>query len=259
MTALFSILHNYWKLLLIGSYPSGALGGITMTLVLSILTMVLTFPFSILLALAHSRGGPWLRRFSSVWVAVIRGIPLIMMIFWIYFLVPLLIGRNVSGFTTMLVSLVIYETAYVSEIIRSGIEALAPGQHEAAKALGLNFAQIHLRVILPQAIFNTLPSLINQFTSIIKETSLGYVINVQEFTFAASQVDGEVLTFPFQIFFILAVGYFVVCFALTRLAGWLEIRVHRRRAGEPPGAARLSRRTSPAPLADASEHEKCKA
>lgn len=259
MAALLGILHDYWKLLLIGSYPSGQLGGITMTLLLSLLSMVLTFPFSILLALAHSRGGPWLRRFSSAWVAVIRGIPLIMLIFWIYFLVPLLIGRNVSGFTTMLVSLIIYETAYVSEIIRSGIEALAPGQHEAAKALGLNFAQVHLRVILPQALFNTLPSLVNQFTSIVKETSLGYVINVQEFTFAASQVDGEVLTFPFQIFFILAVGYFVICYALTRLAGWLEIRVHRRRAGEPPGTVRLSRRTSPAPLADTSEHEKCKA
>ena len=233
MTALASILHTYWKLLLIGSYPSGPLGGMAMTLLLSLLTMILTFPFSILLALAHSRGSASLRRWSSAWVALIRGIPLIMLIFWIYFLIPLLIGRNVSGFATMLTSLIIYETAYVSEIIRSGIEALSRGQNEAAKALGLSFVQTHLRVILPQALYNTLPSLVNQFTSIVKETSLGYVINVQEFTFAANQVDGEVLTLPFQIFFILAAGYFVVCYSLTRLAGRLENGVKRRRASVP--------------------------
>lgn len=259
MAALLTILHHYWKLLLIGSYPSGQLGGMTMTLLLSLASMVLTFPFSILLALAHARGGPWLRRCCAAWVAVIRGIPLIMLIFWIYFLVPLLIGRNVSGLMTMLVSLIIYETAYVSEIIRSGIEALPKGQYEAAKALGLDFAQCHLRIILPQAIFNTLPSLINQFTSIVKETSLGYVINVQEFTFAANQVDGELLVFPFQIFLILAAGYFVVCYSLTRLAGWMEITVQRRRTGQRPLAAPTSPRASLVGAPRTSEHEKCKA
>lgn len=258
MVELWHILQRYWELLLIGSYPSGPLGGLVMTVLLSILSMVLTFPFSILLALANTRGRPWLRRCTTGWVAVIRGVPLIMLIFWIYFLVPLLLGRNVSSFLTMLISLIIYETAYVSEIIRSGIEALSPGQHEAAKALGLNFSQTHLRVILPQALFNTLPSLINQFTAIVKDTSLGYVINMQEFTFAANQVDGEVLTFPFQVFFILAVGYFVVCYSLTRLARWLEIRVHRRRAGERPGGTR-SLRESLVSAPTLAEREKCKA
>ena len=234
MTALLSILRDYWKLLLIGSYPTGPLGGMAVTLALSVSTMILTFPFSVVLALAHSRGGPRLRRFCAAWVTLIRGTPLIMLLFWNYFLVPLLIGRNVSGFATMLISLVIYETAYVSEIIRSGIEALPSGQYEAAKALGLDFTQAHLRIILPQALFNALPSLINQFTSIVKETSLGYVINVQEFTFAATQVNGELLTFPFQIFFILAVGYFAVCYTLSRAAGRVEISVQRRRTRAQP-------------------------
>ena len=231
MAELFSILHNYWKLLLIGSYPQGPLGGLSMTLLLSILSLILTFPFSVLLALARTGGSLALRRFSTAWVAVIRGVPLVMLIFWVYFLVPLLIGRNISGFATMLCTLIIYESAYISEIIRSGIQALPQGQHEAGKALGLNYVQRHLRVILPQALFNTLPSMLNQFVSIIKETSLGYVINVQELTFAASQVNGQVLIFPFQIFLILAVGYFLVCYALTRLAHWLEQRIQRQRLG----------------------------
>ena len=168
-------------------------------------------------------------RSSAAWVAAMRGMPLVMLIFWVYFLVPLLIGRNISGFTTMLCTLIVYESAYISEIIRSGIQALPQGQHEAGRALGLNYIQCHLRVILPQALFNTLPGMLNQFVSIIKETSLGYVINVQELTFAASQVNGQVLIFPFQVLFILAAGYFLVCYALARLAHLLERYIQGKR------------------------------
>ena len=231
MTQLLAILHDYWKLLLIGSYPRGPLGGLAMTLLLSVLSLLLTFPFSILLALARTSGSLWLRRLSTAWVVMMRGMPLVMLIFWVYFLVPLLIGRNISGFVTMLCTLVLYESAYMAEIVRAGIQALPQGQHEAGKALGLNYVQCQLRIILPQALFNSLPSMVNQFVSIIKETSLGYVINLQELTFAAGQVNGQVLIAPFQIFFILAGGYFLVCYALTRVAHLLESRIQRNRRG----------------------------
>ena len=224
MTQLLAILHDHWKLLLFGSYPRGPLGGLSMTLLLSTLSLILTFPFSILLALARTSGTLWLRRLATAWVVAMRGMPLVMLIFWVYFLVPLLIGRNISGFVTMLCTLVTYESAYMAEIVRAGIEALPQGQHEAGRALGLNYVQCQLRIILPQALFNSLPSMVNQLVSIIKETSLGYVINLQELTFAAGQVNGQVLIAPFQIFFILAAGYFLVCYALTRVAQFLENR-----------------------------------
>lgn len=86
-------------------------------------------------------------------------------------------------------------------------------------------------MILPQALYNALPSLISQFISIIKETSLGYVINVQEVTFAANQVNNQLLTKPFQVFFILAIIYYLLCFGLTHLAGWVERRIARKRLG----------------------------
>lgn len=245
MAGLYSILHDYWKLLLIGSYPQGPLGGLAMTLLLSVASLMLAFPFSIALALARTSGRIGLYRFSTAWVTVIRGIPLVMLIFWVYFLVPLLIGRNISGFVTMLCTLVVYESAYISEIIRGGIQALPRGQYEAGKALGLNYVQCHLRIILPQALFNALPSLLNQFVSIIKETSLGYVINVQELTFAANQVNGQVLTLPFQIFFILAAGYFTVCYALTRAAHWLERYVQSKRLGQDREGVALPLTASP--------------
>lgn len=123
---------------------------------------------------------------------VVRGVPLIMFIFWVHFFVPLLIGRTVSGFTTILVTLVIYEAAYLAEVVRAGIEGLPKGQTEAARAVGLSYMQTILKVILPQALYSMVPAMISQFVSTIKETSLGYVISVNELTFAANQIQQHV-------------------------------------------------------------------
>ena len=231
MFDIFSILHNNWTLFLIGQYPHGPLGGLANTLILAALALLLAFPCGLLLALA--RVSPWksLRWAATVWVYVLRGIPLLMVIFWTYFLVPLLLGHNITGFMTMLCTLVIYQSAYLCEIIRGGIQALPAGQYEASRALGFGYLRTTVWVILPQALYNTVPSLISQFISIIKETSLGYVINVQELTFAANQVNNQLLTKPFQVFLILAVIYYLLCFGLTQLAGWVERRIARKRLG----------------------------
>lgn len=231
MTSVFEILRDNWLLLLIGQYPNGPLGGIACTLILSVLGIVLAFPLSVLLALA--RLSPWrlLRAPATALVYVARGVPLLMIILWVYFLVPLVIGHNVSGFTTMLVTLVLYEGAYLAEVVRAGIEALPKGQMEAARALGHSHLGAMRLVILPQALFNMLPSMLSQFVSTIKETTLGYVINVPELTFAANQINNQLLTKPFQVFFLLAVIYFVVCWSLTWAATRLEQRIEAKRAG----------------------------
>jgi len=88
-------------------------------------------------------------------------------------------------------------------------------------------------VILPQALYNVIPSILSQFVSTIKETTLGYVINVPELTFAANQINNQLLTQPFQVFFLLAIIYYMVCWTLTRLAFLLERRITRKRAGMP--------------------------
>ena len=181
---------------------------------------------------------------------MVRGVPLLMVILWVYFLVPLLIGRNVSGFTTMLCTLVIYEGAYLSEVVRAGIQALPKGQTEAARALGHSHLGAMWYVILPQALYNMLPSMLSQFVSTIKETTLGYVINVHELTFAANQINNQLLTKPFQVFFILAMIYYVVCLSLTQLAQWLERRIaHKRLGARRPLSPRtpLRRRWRPIP------------
>lgn len=228
---ILDIVRDNWILLLIGQYPNGPLGGIACTLILSLLGIVLAFPLSVLLALA--RLSPWrlLRWPATTLVYIVRGVPLLMVILWVYFLVPLLIGHSVSGFVTMLCTLVIYEGAYLSEVVRAGIEALPRGQMEAARALGLSHLGAMRLVILPQALYNMLPSLLSQFVATIKETTLGYVINVPELTFAANQINNQLLTKPFQVFAMLALIYFVVCWALTQGAHLLDRRIARKRAG----------------------------
>ncbi|MEG3129620.1 amino acid ABC transporter permease [Pantoea cypripedii] len=233
MLEMFTILHDNGMLLLMGQYPNGPLGGVLCTLLISLLAVLFAFPVGVLLGLARLSPWRWLSWPATCWVYLLRGIPLMMVVFWTYFCVPLLIGHNISGFTTMLCTLVIYESAYIAEIVRGGIQALPHGQYEAARALGMGHIKTLRLVILPQALFNTLPSLVSQLVSIIKDSTLGYVINVPELTFAANQVSNQLLTKPFQVFAIVALSYYLICFSLTWLANKLEARLAQKRR-QPP-------------------------
>ena len=237
MNDFLDILRDHGTLLLVGQYPNGPLGGLAVTLVLSALGLALAFPIGVLLALARVSPWRWLRLPATGLIHIVRGVPLIMFIFWVYFFLPALIGRAVSGFWTMVVTLVIYQAAYLAEVVRAGIEGLPKGQTEAARALGLSYLQTTFKVVLPQALYNMVPAMVSQFVSTIKETSLGYVISVNELTFAANQVNNTLLTKPFQVFIILAGIYFLLCFSLTQLARYLEGRIARKRAGDVANAA----------------------
>lgn len=231
MRELIEIAQNNALLLLIGQYPNGPLGGLALTLILSIASLLLAFPLSVLIALARLSHRSWLRMPAAVLVSVVRGVPLLMLIFWTYFFLPLVLGGKIDGVTTMIATLVIYESAYLSEIVRAGIESLPKGQMEAARALGLSHGQAMRKIIVPQALHSMLPAIVTQFSTLIKDTSLGYVIGVHELTYAANQVNTTLLTQPFQVFFLLALMYFAVCFALSRSAAMLERSITAKRAG----------------------------
>jgi polar amino acid transport system permease protein len=185
----------------------------------------------VLLALARLSRSRFLLWPSTALVYIARGVPLLMLILWVYFMVPLLIGANIPGFVTMLVTLVLYEAAFLSEVVRAGIVALGRGQMDAARALGNSYLGAMWYVILPQALYNMMPSILSQFVSTIKETTLGYVINVPELTFAANQINNRLLTKPFEVFFILAIVDYIVCWTLSYAATVLERRIARKRAG----------------------------
>jgi polar amino acid transport system permease protein len=230
---MLEILQNNWLLFLVGQYPHGPIGGLAMTLFMASISLLLCFPFAIALALARLSSHRWLRGPATAIVHTVRGLPLIMFIFWTYFFSPLLIGRAVGGVETLIIALVLYEAAYLSEIIRAGIEGLPKGQVEAATSLGLRYWPTTIRVVLPQALHNMLPSMVSQFVSTIKETSLGYVISAHELTFAAAQVNNVLLTQPFEVYAILALTYFAVCSALTAFARFIERRISTQRGGTP--------------------------
>ncbi|OOO22164.1 amino acid ABC transporter permease [Agrobacterium pusense] len=228
---IITIIQDHWLLLLIGQYPNGPLGGLANTVILSALAIVLAFPVSILMALARLSKWRLLRWPVTALVYVTRGVPLLMLILWTYFLFPLWTGADVPSFMIMLVTLVVYQGAFLSEVVRAGIIAVGEGQLDAARALGHSYMGAMRFIILPQALYNMIPSMISTFVATIKDTTLGYVINVPDLTFAASQVNNQLLTQPFQVFLILAVVYYAICWSLTYLANSVERRIARRRAG----------------------------
>jgi len=223
------ILQQHWLFLLVGDYPKGPLGGLAMTLLITITSMVLAFPCAVLVALCRTSG---IRLFvwpSTAFVYLIRGTPLLMLVFWIFFAGPVILGFTLSAFATIVIAIVSFQTAYLSEVIRGGIEGLPKGQTEAARALGLGYFVTTWKVILPQALYNVIPGILNNLTAIFKESSLAYVISLHELTFAALQVMNFEMRRPFQVLVLLAAIYFCCCFALSQTASWLEVRVARKR------------------------------
>ncbi|MFL9866079.1 amino acid ABC transporter permease [Paraburkholderia fungorum] len=226
---MIDILTQYWQTFLVGQYPQGPLGGVTMTIAIAVICIATSLPIALLIAICRTCPVGVLRWLAFGLVQFVRGMPLLMLIFWAYYLLPAITHVTVSGVLTLICALIVYQATYLSEVIRSGIEAIPRGQTEAARALGLGYLATLRHVVVPQALYNVLPSMLSEFISTIKETSLGYVIGVQELTFAANQVNSQLLTQPLQTYALLAAMYFVICFTLTRIVRFTEVRLNRRR------------------------------
>jgi polar amino acid transport system permease protein len=229
MSDIVEILRHYGLQLLVGSYPNGPVGGLALTLMMAIAVLVCAFPLAVAVGIARTSRQRWIAWPAAAVVHSIRGLPVLMLLFWAYFAVPLVTGKSISGVTTVICALVIYETAFIGEVVKGGILAIPKGQVEAAKSLGLGHFRTLVDVVLPQALFNSIPSILNQLISLIKNTSLAYIISVNELTFSAYQINTQLLTKPFQVYFILAAIYFAVCYALSTLVGRFEKRVGSRR------------------------------
>ncbi len=145
-----------------------------------------------------------------------------MVIFWMYFLLPALLGQPIPETQTVIVAFTLFTSAYMAQIVRAGIEGIPKGQTEAALSTGLRRWQAMLFVVLPQALRNMLPSFVNQFVSLIKDTSLAFIVGVSELTQVATQVNNRSMIYPTEIFLFIAVIYFIICFLFTSLSRWLE-------------------------------------
>jgi len=221
------ISSNAKFILLQGLVGIGAFGGGTLRL--AIPAILLGFCVGIVLGLARLAERPWIHYPAAVYIEVIRGVPLVMVIFWFWFLVPVLIGRPVPEYWVALTAFVIFEGAYIGEIIRAGIQSVPKGQVDAATASGLSYVQTMGHVILPQAIRNMIPSLVTQFIVLFKDTSLASIIGMMDLTKAAQTVSERELR-PFEMYLFIAVVYWVITYSMSRFSRWLEVRMSPERA-----------------------------
>jgi len=222
-----AIFSNAKFLLLQGLLGIGAFGGGTLRL--AIPAIFLGFCVGIVLGLARLAGRPWIHYPAVVYIELIRGVPLVMVIFWFWFLVPVLIGRPVPEYWVALTAFVIFEGAYIGEIIRAGIQSVPKGQVDAATASGLSYVQTMGSVILPQAIRNMIPSLVTQFIVLFKDTSLASIIGMMDLTKAAQTVSEREMR-PFEMYLFIAVVYWAFTYSMSRFSRWLELRMSPEKA-----------------------------
>jgi glutamate/aspartate transport system permease protein len=197
--------------------------GMKVTLLLTLLGIAFGIVLGASLAVARLSGIRVLALAATAYVDFLRLLPLLLIIFWVYFLLPLWLGRPISGFTSALVSFVLYEAAYFSEIIRAGIQGIRRGQINAGLASGLSFAQTMRFVVLPQALRNMLPVLMMQCVNLFKSTSLVYVVGVNDFLMMADVIgtkDNRLI----EMYGFVALVYFVICFVASLFVDRLQRR-----------------------------------
>jgi len=209
------------RYLLLGPFPAGPLGGVALTLALSATSAVLAALIGLAggVALAMTRGIAHLA--LTAVVAFFRAIPVLMLIFWTFFLMPVLLHVDVPGLATVVCALALIGGAYLSHSVHAGIASIGRGQRDAALSLGLTGWQALREVILPQAVRVMMPSFVNQWVSLVKDTSLAYIVGVPEFTFLANQLNNRLMVYPAQIFLFVGVVYLLLCGSLQWLANAL--------------------------------------
>ena len=223
----FSVVSENWVYFLIGRYPNGPIGGLALTLYLATIAGVLSFLGGLVLGLLSLSPYRPLRYVVNTYIQILRGMPLLMVIFWAYFLLPAMVGKPVAENWTVITALTLFTSAYMSQIVRAGIASVPPGQREAAISTGLNSWQVMAYIVLPQGLRNMIPSFVNQFVSLIKDTSLAFIVGVSELTHIATQVNNRSLVHPAEIFLFVAAVYFGLCFSLSSWARVLEKRMAR--------------------------------
>ena len=216
------ILRNFKFLIMQGFLGFGNFTGGTLRL--AVPAIILGFVLGILIGLGRLARAPWIRIPASLYVEFFRGVPLVMVIFWFWFIIPVLLRVALPEYGVALTAFVVFEAAYLGEIVRAGIQSVPRGQMEAATATGLSSAQTMLYVILPQALKNMIPALVTQFIVLFKDTSLASIIGYVDLTKAAQIVNNREIR-PFEIYLFIAVVYWACSYAMSRYAGSLERRL----------------------------------
>jgi polar amino acid transport system permease protein len=221
------VVNNFAFLILQGFFGIGAFTGGTLRL--AVPAIVLGFLLGIFIGLGRLARSRWISIPTTIYVELFRGVPLVMVIFWFWFIIPVLVGKSLPEYGVALTAFVVFEAAYLGEIVRAGIQSVPRGQVEAATATGLTRAQAMRHVILPQAFRNMIPALLTQFIVLLKDTSLASIIGYVDLTKAAQIVNNREIR-PFELYLFIAAVYWTCSYGMSRYARFLERRLNPQAA-----------------------------
>ncbi len=212
--------------------PTDRWGGLPLTVMLASLSVVFAFPIAVLVALGRRSQLPAIRTFCVIYVELIRGVPLISVLFMASFMFPLFMppGFTIDVLLRVLVGITLFSAAYLAEIIRGGLQAIPKGQLEAADTLGLSYWQAQRKIVLPQALTLVVPGIINSFIALFKDTSLVTIVSLYELTGSmglALNGDADWRPFKIEAYLFIAAIYFAFCFAMSRYGLWVEKQLRR--------------------------------
>src|SRR6266481_3200043 len=203
------------------------MSGLEMTLIISATALVFAMLGGLLLAVVDMSRFFAVRAVGIAFGELIRNTPILVQLLWVYYVLPIVFGLRITSLAALLIGLSVYMAAFISEVYRSGIQAVPRGQKEAAQVLGLTPFQSFRRIVLPQAIRLTLPPLASNFVQLIKYSSLGSVISVTEITRRGTELSASTFR-PLEIFSFIAVVYFCICWPLAMAIRVWERRLARR-------------------------------
>jgi general L-amino acid transport system permease protein len=205
--------------------------GLPLTIVFSAYALLFAFPLAIVLALGRRSPMPIVRSFCVGYIEIIRGVPLISILFMAAAMFPLFlpVGTAIDPLIRVLVGVILFAAAYMAEVIRAGLTALPKGQYEAAEALGLGYLQRTAFIVMPQALKIVIPPMVNNFISTFKNTTLLVVIGLFDFlgTAKLATVEPEWRSFTIEAYVFVAVIFFLFCFFMSKFSQYLESVLRR--------------------------------
>ena len=206
------------------------------TLQAFLLAALLSLVFGAVFAAGRLSDHAWVRAPATAIVEFFRAVPLVVLIFIIYFGLSRSLGITVSTFTALVAGLTLYNGSVLAEVFRAGVNALPKGQREAAYALGMRKTQVMTNVLLPQALRSMLPTIVSQLVVVLKDTALGFLILYPELLYQARTLgsQGQLGSPILQVALVIAVIYITMCLLLSWLANYLERRTRRGGRGRPP-------------------------
>jgi len=226
----FEIIWKNLKTLLIWRFPNGddteffmGLGGLAGAVLMAIISISGSFFIGLVLGMGRTAKNRAINIPCTLYIELIRGTPLILVIFWTYSVIlPIIFKSDCHAFWAATIAMTFFFAAYIAETVRGGIENIPVGQVEAAKATGLSYFQTMRKIILPQALKQMLPALVGMFIAAFKDTSLAYIIGVMELTRAAYAINNRTMLYPFEFYTTIAALYFALSYLMSLYANKLE-------------------------------------